>query len=116
MIAASITDDIASPAWWMSVVIAGLLVNLLAAYLKSPVDRLLSHSSSRWRASSEKRREKRNQLIERLRQDADFKATMLAWEFRLRMNTVLSVAIISVMLHFLVYQPLPHTWIKLLVQ
>lgn len=42
-----------SPAWWVTVVIVGLGVNLISAYLKAPIDVVLSKTSSRWRVRSE---------------------------------------------------------------
>lgn len=45
-----------SPAWWVSVVIVGLLINLLSAYLKPPIDSLGSRLSSSWKARSERSR------------------------------------------------------------
>ncbi len=54
-------EDVNRPSWWFSVVLAGLFVNLLAAYLKPYSDRLLGSVSDRWRrqlAAEEAAREK----------------------------------------------------------
>lgn len=45
-------DEFAKPSWWISVVVAGLLVNLASAYLKPRVDRALLRGSSWWRSRS----------------------------------------------------------------
>lgn len=64
----SVTDELGKPAWWISVVIAGLVVNLASAYLKVRIDSLLSARSERWRVRSSKRegfrRSKANWLAE----------------------------------------------------
>jgi hypothetical protein len=42
-------NNLSSAGWWMSVVIAGLLINLVSAYIKPLIDRLGSKLSSAWR-------------------------------------------------------------------
>ena len=40
------TSDFLSPGWWVSVVLVGLVINLLSAYAKPQVDTFLSSISS----------------------------------------------------------------------
>jgi hypothetical protein len=40
-----VLDTLRSPLWWFSVIVAGLLVNLAAAYLKAPIDNLVARYS-----------------------------------------------------------------------
>jgi len=47
---------LASPYWWLSVVVVGILINLVSAYIKEPIDWLFSHISVAWRTRTEKRR------------------------------------------------------------
>ena len=41
--------NLSSVAWWISVVFVGLLINLVSAYIKPPIDMLGSKLSSAWR-------------------------------------------------------------------
>ena len=46
--------DVQSPYWWITAVVLALLVNLLSAYLKAPLDRWLSRHSFARRARLER--------------------------------------------------------------
>ena len=59
--------NIASPAWWMGVVIVGILINLAAAYLKPRLDQAASFVSLRWATRTEEQRRQRLERIKRLR-------------------------------------------------
>lgn len=48
-----LVTELFSSTWFMSVFVVGVLINLASAYLKPPIDRLLSRSSERIRARSE---------------------------------------------------------------
>ena len=61
--------QIATPAWWFSVVIAGIVVSLAAAYLKPHVDSALNKVSGTFRARSARKAAARQREIERLRGD-----------------------------------------------
>lgn len=52
-----------SPGWWFSVVAAGLVINLAAAYIKQPIDAALTGVSGRWRARTAAERERHERLI-----------------------------------------------------
>jgi hypothetical protein len=41
----NVIDDISKPSWWLSVIIAGFLVNLLSAYAKPVLDKSLARYS-----------------------------------------------------------------------
>ena len=49
--------DLSSPYWWASVVVVGLVVNIVSAYLKSPLDRIFGSVSHRWKAKTERQKE-----------------------------------------------------------
>ena len=77
-------EALTSPVWWVSVVIAGVVVNLVAAYLKPRLDGFLSATSSRWRTTSAAARERREQFLTQLQSDpAEFHYQQMR-ELRLR--------------------------------
>jgi hypothetical protein len=47
-------NNLSSVSWWIGVVIVGVLINLVSAYIKSPIDKLGSKLSSAWRNRSER--------------------------------------------------------------
>lgn len=55
--------------WWISVVIVGLAINVLASYIVRKLDVRLSGISSWWRARSDKAKAKEDALLARLRAD-----------------------------------------------
>ena len=65
-------EELGKPIWWISVVVAGLLVNLASAYLKPRVDGALLRSSSWWRSKSQARIARRAQRIQAIRQRANY--------------------------------------------
>src|SRR5258708_31110019 len=58
--------DVSSVNWWIGVVIVGILINLLSAYLKNPADKVLSGISKWWATRTEKQRKERNLRIQKL--------------------------------------------------
>lgn len=62
-----IIELLSSPVWWVSVVIVGICINLVSAYLKRPLDSFLSWASSWWRTRNTAQIESRAKLIARLR-------------------------------------------------
>jgi hypothetical protein len=47
--------DLQSGYWWITVVLVGFVINILSAYLKSPIDRIISSFSSVRRLRNEQR-------------------------------------------------------------
>ena len=64
-----LSDALTSPVWWLSVVIAGIAINVISAYLKTSLDERLSSLSSRWRNRSEKRKAEFHSFVLRLADD-----------------------------------------------
>ena len=62
-------DTVTSLEWWVSVVIVGLAINLLASYLKPHIDRVLSRYSSKRRILNEKRKAAEERHVAMLRED-----------------------------------------------
>jgi hypothetical protein len=62
-----ILELLTAPTWWISVVVVGIAINLISAYLKPTLDSRLSGISSWWRLRSERQRAERLALVEKLR-------------------------------------------------
>lgn len=60
----SLHDDFYSAEWWGSVVVAGFVVGLAAAYAKSVIDRTVGGLTARWRERTRLRLEADNRLVE----------------------------------------------------
>lgn len=61
--------DFWKPAWWTSVVVAGLLINIASSYIKSWLDRTFTSTSTWWRNRSSRRIAKWDELVENLKTD-----------------------------------------------
>jgi hypothetical protein len=62
-------EILSSPIWWFSVVVVGILINLISAYLKSPIDKNLSKVSTWWRQRTEQQKVREQEFINRLIND-----------------------------------------------
>ncbi len=88
-----IGQALVSPAWWLSVVAAGIAVNLLAAFLKPRVDDALTSVSKKWGERTDKQRQERKLRIDRLRGNAGCQRWALA-----RLAAEFSIAIFCFLL------------------
>ena len=61
-----IARDLSSPTWWFTVVVAGFLVNVVAAYAKAPIDRLADQYARRRHESSAARRQRVDSTVDYL--------------------------------------------------
>lgn len=61
-----IAVELSSPVFWVCTVFVALVVNLLSAYLKGPLDNLLSSTSVGWRNANNGRRRRWHEKIERI--------------------------------------------------
>lgn len=75
-----------TPYWWLSVVITGVLVSLVSAYLKSRVDLFYSRWSAKASERSSRRREERLRKIAVLRSSPLALNVSITEEFRYRLN------------------------------
>ena len=80
--------NLGSLAWWVSVVIVGILINLASAYLKSRLDSSLSRTSTRWRLRSEAQRLQRSKAIAALRENWNEQVLMGISQLRNEIRTV----------------------------
>jgi hypothetical protein len=83
--------ELSRPVWWISVVVAGIIINLLSAYLKPSLDKYFSSTSSWWRNRSEKRRAVWVVRVERIVQDEKFERSEVESEVRLRLLAIHSL-------------------------
>jgi membrane protein implicated in regulation of membrane protease activity len=60
-----------SLSWWVGVVIVGIVLNVVAAYLKPLMDRVGSRTSTRWKSRTERLQRERNERIAALSQNTD---------------------------------------------
>lgn len=60
----SLLNSLGSPSWWVSVVVVGILINLVSAYLKPRIDLSWSDLYSRWRIRKNTKESARRQLID----------------------------------------------------
>jgi len=84
----NIITEISKPVWWISVVIAGIVINLLAAYIKSSLDKLLPKTFSYWRNISVKRKASWLKRIDEIRHNEEIKKKVLTSEIRLTLRSI----------------------------
>jgi len=58
--------------WWFSVVVAGLLLNVLGSYFRGSIDKVMSSAFRNWSELSEKGRSRRRTRVERAGQEMAF--------------------------------------------
>jgi len=101
-----LVGSLQSPAWWLSVVLAGIVVNLLAAYLKPLLDDWGARRSAARRARRDAQQAEREALLARLASDTHEQTVLLFRELRARLRAVLSLLLATMaMLVYLVAQP-----------
>ena len=83
-----IVTELSKPIWWISVVLAGIVINLLSAYLKSQIDRTLIGSLSWWREKSTKRQEQWALRINAIISNNEIKADEMHGEIVQRLQSV----------------------------
>ena len=65
----SIAENFKSPSWWISVVVAGVVLHIAAAYLKALLDRSVSLFSRRWSERTQVKATQRREAVARLSSD-----------------------------------------------
>lgn len=84
-----VLDFLNSPAWWLSVVVVGILINLIAAYAKPVIDRAFSILSVSWKMRSQRQQQARMEKINDLRKDVHAQILFAVEELRLRQQITL---------------------------
>ena len=89
-----------SPAWWIGVVVVGIALNLLSAYLKTPLDRGLTLLSGRYARRSKKVRDDQDALIELLKVHPDMRigglTALVSYQWICITFTLLTIAMMTV--------------------
>jgi hypothetical protein len=80
--------DLESARWWMSVVVAGILVNIAATYLTKLLDSRLTKASTWWRSKGASAERERLTTLEALRKNPHEQALLGAGEVRLRLRSL----------------------------
>jgi len=87
-----IIKNVASPAWWVSVVIVGILVSIIGAFLKDYVEEWASAVSSKLREVRKLRKEGFKQKIQRL---ASSSAMREKARFEILRNLIVSLFLLT---------------------
>jgi hypothetical protein len=72
----------------MTAVVAGLVINLLAAYVKAPLDTVLSRTFSWWRTRSETRKHAWETYVAQLGSNAVARQDAILTEFRATLRSI----------------------------
>ena len=81
-------DDLAKPSWWVTVLLAGLLVNLLAAYVKPYLDNLLGRWSNRRREANATRQRVFEDQVAKVANDSEHAAHLRASRTEARVDEI----------------------------
>lgn len=112
-----IRTTLTNPIWWVTVVVAGIAINLAAAWILRRWDSLISRLSERYRLQSEKRREERERTIAELKRDpqALYLQSLAEINCRVRSLTMLVLGVLSfLLLEWLsVYTHIANSWIPI---
>ena len=92
------SKSISSLSWWLGVVVVGILLNIISAYLKSPLDRLFSGVSGWWRTRSDVERSKRAAAIAKLSGNFEEQIVLAHTETRHRLRGTLFALVTVFML------------------
>ena len=82
------SKNLSSLSWWLGVVVVGLLLNIASAYLKAPLDRILSAMSTSWNLRSETLRASRDAQIKLVRESDRELQLLIAEELRDRLRAI----------------------------
>jgi hypothetical protein len=93
-----ILTALSKPVWWMSVVLAGIVMHLLSASLTSWLDTALSGTSSWWQRRSEGRRRAWEARVAELRASEEAQQVAILVEVRLRLQAIYLLLALSALL------------------
>lgn len=83
-----IITELSKPVWWVSVVVAGIIINLISGYLKSSMDVWLSRMFNIWNKRSIKQKEAWDKLVDGIRSSDAAHHAALAKETRTRLQSL----------------------------
>ncbi|WP_175040152.1 hypothetical protein [Burkholderia contaminans] len=87
-------DEIASPTWWITSVVAGVTLKILANYVQSGLEKIVSKGSSAWTSRSRKAKELHVQLVAELQTDAALRERVFQREMRLRSKALMAMGLV----------------------
>lgn len=68
----NIYELLKTPQWWVTVVVAGIFINLLSSYLKNVLDARISGFSNWWQNRSSNKKNEREKYVSKLASDDKF--------------------------------------------
>ena len=77
--------------WWIGIVVVGIIINLLAAYLKLPIDRILSVVSKWWATRTEIKSKERDERIDRLSSSNKEQLFALVQALHVRVRSIMMI-------------------------
>jgi hypothetical protein len=91
-------QDATSSYWWLSVVVVGVIINVLSAYLKPFLESRLSHLSDYWGKRHEAKIGLFNQRVSLLRSNPELRVIYAMRELRYRVRMIGFIVLSIVML------------------
>ena len=85
-----LTKELLNPIWWITVVVAGIIINLIAAFLFKRMEVSISNRSDKFKNLSEKRKKERDARIQNLRDNKEAVYLTSLDEIRNRIRAVLA--------------------------
>jgi hypothetical protein len=79
-----IFTEISNPAWWFSVVIAGIAINVFSSYLKGALDSFFSKTFSWWRNRSEAHKKMWEEQVKTIMYSPEEREFIISNEIRIR--------------------------------
>ena len=97
-----ILNSFSSPAWWFSAVVVALIINILSAYLKLPMDKILLSVSATWRSRNAIAKARHQEQVVEVSRSSDLQIIYLlkALTHRSKSNGWLIVSVINGMFLF----------------
>ncbi len=92
-----IQGALTSPFWWFSVVLIGIIINIGSSFLKTYLDTFLSAFSNWWRDKSNVRKEKYDQIFNKL-EESEHERFMLSFMCHRDMHHSIHFAVYSALI------------------
>lgn len=104
-----IVTELSKPVWWISVVVAGIIINLISSYLKTGVDFLSSKLITGWSQRNAKKAKEWNDYIDTLNRSEDFRKMEQVREFRLRLSSI-HLLLLAIYVMNMPFSTAPGSW------
>ncbi len=88
--------DAATARWWISVVVVGITLNILSAYLKAGFEGVARYSIDKWRVRGEENQKARLEILVRINSDIEFRSFLRHKELSMRLRAMLTFIAIFV--------------------